>query len=430
METVEEPTQDVALAAVRKLATTAGDKILNPLTIIRLSLPFASRADANDEVRRTAIAAVERAIARIAVAVEGLRRIAREAQGRSAARERRIQAETQHVAGLLRREQRARDRADSLARILRVAATRHEPESLVQAVAPELLAVSGAGRVVVYLAGEDAALVPVTAAISAPGEEPSPTEPALEVTPALLARLVAERRPLVDAPSLLLIPLLADERVAGAVGFHWGSRPAPPEPDLIEFLAGIAEQVSLGVENARLFARLAQLASTDELTGLANRRRFTEALRLELARARRTGDPLALVLADVDHLKQINDTFGHPAGDAAIRHVASRLRQGCREIDLAARLGGEEFGLILPGTDRAGAVAVAERIRRDLADSTVASMGSVTASMGVTTFPHDGLLERQIVEAADARLYAAKALGRNRVCAGDPATGSAAGVEP
>jgi diguanylate cyclase (GGDEF)-like protein len=171
----------------------------------------------------------------------------------------------------------------------------------------------------------------------------------------------------------------------------------------------------LGVGNARLFATLSQMAATDDLTQLANRRKFSEALRLELARSRRNNLPLALILADIDHLKQINDTHGHPAGDAAIRHVADALQRGRRETDLAARLGGEEFALLLPQTDRNGAVRAAERIRGELAGTTVPVVGRVTVSLGVALFPEDGGDERELIARADERLYAAKSAGRNRV---------------
>ena len=192
----------------------------------------------------------------------------------------------------------------------------------------------------------------------------------------------------------------------------------------MEFLQDVAQQVAMGMENARLFSALSQMASTDELTRLANRRRFTESLRMEMARMRRSDAPLSLIMADADHLKAINDAHGHPAGDAAIRHVADAIRKGGRETDMAARLGGEEFALLLPGTDAVGAVKAAERIRKALASSSIPTVGTVTVSMGVATAPEDAAAEEELVRVADARLYAAKARGRNQVCAmvpGDPA---------
>jgi diguanylate cyclase (GGDEF)-like protein len=171
------------------------------------------------------------------------------------------------------------------------------------------------------------------------------------------------------------------------------------------------------VENARLFARLSQMASTDELTQLANRRRFAETLRSEIDRARRSDAPVSLVLLDIDHLKVINDSHGHPAGDAAIRHVAVAIRSERREADLAARLGGEEFALLLPATPLVGAVTTAERIRGFLSNNAVPGVSVVTVSAGVATFPDDAEDEENLVRVADERLYAAKSAGRNLVCA-------------
>lgn len=332
---------------------------------------------------------------------------------------------------ILRRERQAGVRAAAVARIARIAATRHEPESLLQAVAPELLSVSGADRAVLYLKAGDGFLTRVADAGTSTEEERRVRELRLDLSAAPLALLAQTRKPLVfrasDAPpdaiapfpqtgSMLLIPLLAADEILGAMLLACVGRHCPFDAAFVEFLDSVAQEVAMGVENARLFSALSQMASTDGLTQLANRRRFTETFRLEMARARRTGAPLSLLLADVDHLKKVNDTYGHPAGDAAIRHVADTLECGRREIDLVARLGGEEFGVLLPGSDSPGAVVVARRFQSSLAASTVPLVGIVTVSIGVATFPEDGSGEEELVAAADHRLYAAKAEGRNRVC--------------
>jgi diguanylate cyclase (GGDEF)-like protein len=226
--------------------------------------------------------------------------------------------------------------------------------------------------------------------------------------------------PFAEAASLLIVPLAVRDQLLGAASLACTRRYAHFDGPAIEFLGDIAQQVALGVENARLFLALSQMASTDELTQLANRRRFTEALRRELGRARRTGLPLSLVLVDVDHLKKVNDTFGHPAGDAAIRHVAAALREGRRDTDVVARFGGEEFALLLPGTDHVGAIKAAERVRVRLSTTLVDTVGQVTASMGVATWPQDGATEERLVWVSDQRLYAAKEGGRNRVCGAPP----------
>jgi diguanylate cyclase (GGDEF)-like protein len=331
---------------------------------------------------------------------------------------------------VLQRERHVRARAAAVARMTRLAVTRRDPEALLQAAGPELLALSGADRAIVYTAHpRNPVLIPVAHA-GVPAEE----EEAVHVfrlgvdTSGPLGPLLDDARPVAlegdacglhtpfaDVRSLLVIPLASHGHLLGAVTLATVGRRQPHDAALLEFLYGLAQQVALGIENARLVEQLAQLASTDELTELANRRRFTEGLRMELARSRREGTPLALLLVDIDHLKRINDSHGHPAGDAAIRHVAGTLRKARRETDLAARLGGEEFALLLPGTDVAGAVTVAEAIRARLASTQAASAFTVTVSIGVSTCPEDGLEEEELIRSADRRLYAAKAGGRNKV---------------
>jgi diguanylate cyclase (GGDEF)-like protein len=166
------------------------------------------------------------------------------------------------------------------------------------------------------------------------------------------------------------------------------------------------------------FRRVASQAAVDSLTGLANRRTLDEELALEWRRAHRVGDSLAFVLLDLDDFKAVNDSHGHPAGDAVLRAVGKILGAGVRQVDLAGRYGGEEFALILPETDLAGALKLAERIRARL-ESTAVDLPSgerlhVTASFGVAV--NDELTAPdQLVAAADEALYAAKAAGKNRV---------------
>jgi diguanylate cyclase (GGDEF)-like protein/putative nucleotidyltransferase with HDIG domain len=166
----------------------------------------------------------------------------------------------------------------------------------------------------------------------------------------------------------------------------------------------------------RLIERLADAANRDHLTGCLNRRGFEPAFELELERARRSGAPAALVVCDLDHFKELNDKHGHPFGDQVLVAVARVLADGKRKIDTLVRLGGEEFGLLLPGTDSEGAFIVAERARRATRDA-VADLAGVdlTASFGVASFPHDGHTSATLLSAADQALYAAKQLGRDRV---------------
>lgn len=166
--------------------------------------------------------------------------------------------------------------------------------------------------------------------------------------------------------------------------------------------------------------RLRAEADKDFLTGLANRRRFRNALGHELERWRRYRVPCALLILDVDYLKKINDTYGHSAGDVVIRHVASALTMSSRDNDTAARLGGEEFALLLAGADALKAAAAAERLRLSVSAAPLAGIGTVTISLGVSACPVHADSERALYGASDAALYRAKREGRNRTVIATP----------
>lgn len=169
-----------------------------------------------------------------------------------------------------------------------------------------------------------------------------------------------------------------------------------------------------------LVSRLEHLSRVDPLTALGNRRAFDEALPEELARARRTGLPLSLVMIDVDHFKAFNDRHGHLAGDEALADVARVLSEAARTEDRACRVGGEEFALLLPGADEGSAAEVAERVRRGV-EGMAGRFGPVTVSLGVAAWDADRHGEGAGLQAAaDGRLYAAKAGGRNRVVGAVP----------
>jgi len=180
----------------------------------------------------------------------------------------------------------------------------------------------------------------------------------------------------------------------------------------------LAAHAVVALDNARLHRIVERQALVDGLTGLANRRQCEEVLASELARVERFGGPLAVVVADLDWFKDVNDRHGHPAGDAVLREFAVLLQETLRDIDLAGRWGGEEFLLILPGTDLAGGAQVAERIRAALAGRFVLSVDGtpipVTASFGVAATP-PATTAAELFAAADAALYEAKRAGKNRV---------------
>jgi diguanylate cyclase (GGDEF)-like protein len=197
----------------------------------------------------------------------------------------------------------------------------------------------------------------------------------------------------------------------------------PPEgglpPDAVELAGWLVSQASIALENARLHHVVRRQAITDELTGLVNRRRFMEALDAEIARAQRLNSSVSLLLADIDDFKRINDLYGHPAGDEALRAFADGLREHLREIDIAARLGGEEFAVLLPETSLEGALAVAERLRTTIDRRAVLHENDapvhLTASIGVAEYRHGS--RDDLLRSADAGLYQAKQQGKNRVAA-------------
>jgi diguanylate cyclase (GGDEF)-like protein/putative nucleotidyltransferase with HDIG domain len=170
-----------------------------------------------------------------------------------------------------------------------------------------------------------------------------------------------------------------------------------------------------------LIARLSDAARTDPLTQLPNRRGFRELLDLELERARRGGRPMTVLAGDLDHFKEVNDRSGHHVGDAVLQQVAALLREGARQIDVPARIGGEEFAVILPGTDAQTAFAVAERLRCHVRDAFAAATVPITISFGIASHPAHAETAASLVRTADEALYGAKAGGRNRSVIHSPA---------
>jgi diguanylate cyclase (GGDEF)-like protein len=162
-------------------------------------------------------------------------------------------------------------------------------------------------------------------------------------------------------------------------------------------------------------------ARVDAKTGLLNAREFEAALVHELERANRSTSPLSLVMLDLDHFRNFNNTYGHLAGDAVLRALAQTIRNELRHGDIAARFGGEEFAVVIPGADHGAALLVAERIRAAvegmaIEDDTADETMHATISIGVATFPWHGRTPKELTHEADQALYRAKAGGRNRVC--------------
>jgi diguanylate cyclase (GGDEF)-like protein len=164
-------------------------------------------------------------------------------------------------------------------------------------------------------------------------------------------------------------------------------------------------------------SKLSELAAIDGLTQLRNRRAFEERMEDETRRFRRHGNEVSLVLLDIDHFKSFNDTFGHPKGDEVLRGVGRLIRRSLRATDFAARYGGEEFAIILPNTDLAGALIVAEQLRRAIESATWEDR-AITASIGVATMCEEVSTAEDLVDYADRALYRSKQAGRNCVTSG------------
>lgn len=217
-----------------------------------------------------------------------------------------------------------------------------------------------------------------------------------------------------DARNLVVLPLSAEGRSVGMLVVEHSLRKGSRiERRVVSTLERFASQAGLALRNASLLEQLQQVAATDGLTGIANRRSFDTILEREVARSARNDAPLTLVMLDIDHFKQLNDTHGHQRGDDVLRRVAAALVQQCREYDTAARYGGEEFAVILPNCTANEAAVAADRLRHAIIGSD--SPVPVTASGGVATFPVHGRDAASLVTAADAALYDSKRSGRNRV---------------
>ena len=181
------------------------------------------------------------------------------------------------------------------------------------------------------------------------------------------------------------------------------------------FLKLFANQIELAITVAGLFEEVKKQAITDPLTGIFNRRYFEDNIIKEAERSLRLKQPFSLISMDLDFLKKINDTYGHQYGDIAIKTIANVLKKEARSIDIPARIGGEEFNLLLPGVDSKGAYIAAERIRKSIESQVIETIGGITASIGVATFLEHSDRIDELMELADQAMYKAKLNGRNQV---------------
>lgn len=217
--------------------------------------------------------------------------------------------------------------------------------------------------------------------------------------------------------SVLVVPMKTGQRVIGAVSSQSYSANAYAD-EHVQLLETVASQAAVLLANVRLYERTRELSLTDSMTGLANARRFYQELEQTLNAAREQEGRVSLLMVDSDSLKQINDRYGHPAGDQHIVTLAAIIRGQIRASDLAARYAGDEFMVVLPGADRDAAHIIAERIREAVAQHYLDTEGgtvAATVSIGVAVYPDDADTSEALFKAADEAMYQAKHGGRNRV---------------
>lgn len=218
--------------------------------------------------------------------------------------------------------------------------------------------------------------------------------------------------------SYILVPLVSKQTHFGSL-IVFSSRENISNSEL-NFLSLFAKQIELAITIADLFQAVKEQAITDGMTGLYNRRYFEEYIKKEAIRAMRQNQKFTVIGLDLDHLKQINDTYGHNYGDIAIKAIAEVLKSNARSIDIAARMGGEEFNLILPAVDIEGGCIAAERIRKAIESVELDKIGHITASLGVATYPDQSDDIQELLELTDQAMYESKRNGRNRVTIAKP----------
>ena len=219
--------------------------------------------------------------------------------------------------------------------------------------------------------------------------------------------------------SIICVPLKTRDRTLGVIQLINGLDQGEFARTDLNILSTIADFAAIAIDNARLMEKVSQLTITDELTGLYNDRRFHALLDYEIERAHRSDTELSLVFIDLDHFKQVNDTFGHLTGSRLLREVGQVIRKNTRKINHAARYGGDEFVILLPDTDQEGALGMINNLRQNLQDEDFrADDGTplkVTASFGIATYPAHASTKEELIRLADEAMYDVKKSTRDGV---------------
>ncbi|MCP4871325.1 MAG: sensor domain-containing diguanylate cyclase [Proteobacteria bacterium] len=308
-------------------------------------------------------------------------------------------------------------RLDDLSREINQA---HNVEDIVRVAAAGLSELVGADAFALYILAEG---LPALLGWDAPPDAFPQTVSVLSAGGARLLGKEGADEVTLGVGSLAGRPTLVELLRGGegaALGLMIIRRPLGAEdiaPEVRPVVSALAGHLAVSIHNARLLAEMRRHATFDDLTGLSGRRHFFTEMRREIARARRDKRPLSLLMLDADHFKAINDTYGHPAGDAVLVAMAEALVEGTRTVDICGRLGGEEMGVLLPQAGKDHALMVAERLRVAIRDTVVAwkelEIG-ITVSIGVATWD-EPMTPEDMMQVADQALYMAKAEGRDRV---------------
>jgi diguanylate cyclase (GGDEF)-like protein/putative nucleotidyltransferase with HDIG domain len=237
----------------------------------------------------------------------------------------------------------------------------------------------------------------------------------IDVIPQLKGLWEADRERLANSGLEFLQPIKSHTQLIGILALGKKKSGGLYLAEDIDLIKNMSAQAAIIVDNARLYSQAVTWANTDGLTEIYNHRHFHERIDQEIARGSRFGSMFSLIIIDLDHFKTFNDNYGHLAGDEVLRRTASCIQSSIRTIDMAFRYGGEEFAVILPGTRLSDGHKVAERIRNTIETKASAGTIPVTASLGVASWPIDGMAKQDVIARADAALYQAKQTGRNRV---------------
>jgi diguanylate cyclase (GGDEF)-like protein len=223
---------------------------------------------------------------------------------------------------------------------------------------------------------------------------------------------------IVNPQASIFSPMVIKGKVLGVLNVNYRA-PHNFSTEEINFLWATAEHLALVIDDIVLYRNLEFLSTRDSLTRLYNRGHLHQHLDEELSRAERYNSELSLILLDIDHFKEYNDLYGHVLGDEFLQQIATLIQENIREVDFAARYGGEEFTIMLPNTGKSGALTLAERIRRVVAEAKFpGGQGQPvhkTISLGVATYPEDARNGRGLISRADQAMYQAKRQGRNQV---------------